>query len=104
MRESCRWRIAELQARYRLLPVQATARYACDPALAAKEVRVRSFDTDPPSLIARRGHPVSLMFRQPSASGARYEGRNESLWEHQGEALIRWGFQAAQRHCRQQLR
>lgn len=72
--------------------------------LRPTEGRVSYFDTDPPSLIAGRGHPVSLMFRQTSANAARDEGRNESLWEHQGEALVRWGEQAAQRHCRLQLR
>ena len=39
------------------------------------------------------------MYLQPSASGARYQGRNESLWEHQGEARITWGPRAPQMRC-----
>jgi hypothetical protein len=38
------------------------------------------------------------MFQQPSASGIRYQGRNESLWEHQGEASITWGHEAPELH------
>lgn len=98
--QSYQLRIAELQARYRLLPVRATARYACSPGHAADEVLAFYFDTEPPSLIAERGDQVSLMFLQRSASGARYEGRNESLWEHQGEALVRWGYGAPELRCR----
>jgi hypothetical protein len=37
---------------------------------------------------------VSLMYLAPSGSGAKYQGRNESLWEHGGEvvagAIIAW--------------
>ncbi|WP_371263928.1 MliC family protein [Nitrosomonas sp. Nm58] len=44
------------------------------------------FQTDPPTLIAERGDQVSLMYLQPSASGSKYQGRNESLWEHKGGA------------------
>ena len=39
------------------------------------------------------------MVLQPSASGARYQGGNESLWEHQGAARIVWGFGAAEMRC-----
>jgi membrane-bound inhibitor of C-type lysozyme len=40
------------------------------------------------------------MYQQPSASGTRYQGRNETFWEHQGEAMITWGFEAPEMHCR----
>jgi hypothetical protein len=40
---------------------------------------------------AERGDSVSLMYLQPSGSGAKYHGRNETFWERQGEALITWG-------------
>ena len=39
------------------------------------------------------------MYRQPSGSGARYQGRNESFWAHQGEATVRWGHGAGDMHC-----
>jgi len=31
-----------------------------------------------------------LAYHSPSASGARYEGRNVSFWEHHGEARLTW--------------
>ncbi|HEU6456310.1 MAG TPA: MliC family protein [Roseateles sp.] len=94
-----RLRIAELQARYRLLEPVATASYLC-PDKA--EVVATYFATDPATLIAERGDSVSLMYQQAAASGARYVGRNESLWEHQGEALIQWGYGAPELSCRKQ--
>jgi hypothetical protein len=57
------------------------------------------FETDPPTLIAERGDQVSLMVLQPAASGSRYQGRNEMLWEHHGEATITWGFDGPAMHC-----
>jgi len=49
---------------------------------------------------AERGDSVSLMYQQPSASGARYQGRNETFWEHQGVAAITWGYGAPEMHCK----
>ncbi|MNW23179.1 Membrane-bound lysozyme-inhibitor of c-type lysozyme [compost metagenome] len=51
-------------------------------------------------MIAERGDEVSLMYSQPAASGARYQGRNESFWEHQGEARVTWGYGAPEMTCR----
>jgi hypothetical protein len=39
------------------------------------------------------------MTQQPAASGSRYQGRNESYWEHQGEARVVWGWQAPELRC-----
>jgi uncharacterized protein len=91
-------RIAELQARYRLLPGTGPVTYVCDGD-PRNEVIVMFFRTDPAMLIAERGDSVSLMYQQPSASGARYQGRNESFWEHQGEATITWGYEAPEMRC-----
>ena len=88
--DSYRRRIAELQARYRLLPGNGPIRYRCD-GRPASTVSVTFFKTEPPTLIARRGDRTALMFVQPSASGITYQSRDESLWEHQGEATIVWG-------------
>jgi uncharacterized protein len=98
VRESYQLRIAELQARYRLLAPIASVRYACD-GNPANEVVATFFNTNPASLIAERGDAVSFMVQQRSASGARYQGRNESLWEHQGEATVVWGFEAPEMRC-----
>ena len=42
----------------------------------------------------------SLMLVEQSASGARYQGRNESFWEHQGEARVTWGYGAKEMTCK----
>jgi len=92
-------RIAELQARYRLVSGIGPVFYTCEEG-PADEFIITFFQTEPPTLIAERGDSVSLMYLQPSASGTRYQGRNESFWEHQGEALIIWGYGAQEKHCK----
>jgi len=91
-------RIAELQARYRLVPEKGPFWFACDDN-PGSEVVVTFFETDPPTLIAERGDQVSFMIQQPSGSGANYQGRNETFWEHQGEASIVWGYDAPEMRC-----
>lgn len=91
-------RMVELQARYRLVESTGPVFYRCDDT-PAKEVVVTYFDTQPPSLIAELGDSSSLMTIQPSGSGARYQGRNEQLWEHHGQASITWGYNATPMHC-----
>ena len=91
-------RIVELQAHYRLVEAIGPVRYACDGDVR-NEVTATFFATDPPSLIAERGDASALMLGERSGSGARYVGRNESLWEHQGEATIVWGYGAKPMGC-----
>ncbi|AEY01389.1 lipoprotein [Oceanimonas sp. GK1] len=98
VREQYELRTAELQARYRLVPERGPFRFTCN-GNPANEVVVTFFDTEPATLIAEYGDRVSLMYAQPAASGSRYEGRNESFWEHQGEATIQWGYQAPEMRC-----
>jgi uncharacterized protein len=92
-------RIAELQARYRLVQGNGPVHFICDEN-SVNEVIVTFFQTDPPTLIAERGDRVSLMYLQPSGSGTKYTGRNETYWEHQGEASITWGYGAPQMRCK----
>ena len=99
--ERYRLRHVELQTRYRLVPVATSAKFLCDGD-PRNEVIVDFFQTDPPSLIAERGDSVSLMLQQPAASGTRYQGRNESFWEHQGEATVVWGYGTPEIRCRKQ--
>jgi len=101
--ESYRLRIAELQARYRLIPVSANATFYCD-GNPRNVVIVDFFQTDPPSLIAERGDSVSLMYQQPAASGTRYQGRNDSFWEHQGMATVVLGYGAPEMRCKKQTK
>ena len=91
-------RVAELQTRYRLIPGSGPKAYICD-GNPANEVIATFFQTDPPTVIAEYGDSVSLMYLQPSGSGAKYQGRNETFWEHHGEALITWGFEAPEMQC-----
>jgi len=92
-------RIAELQARYRLVSGSDPVRFVCN-GNPANEVIVTFFHTEPPTAVAERGDSVSLMYLRPSAGGTRYVGRNESFWEHQGEATVVWGYGAAELRCR----
>ncbi|GJL53978.1 MAG: lipoprotein [Nitrospirales bacterium] len=99
VRDEYKHRIAELQARYRLVPYNGPVRFICD-GNPANEVVATFFETDPSTLIAERGDSVSLMFVQPSGSGAKYQGRNETFWEHHGEVSITWGYDAPEMHCK----
>jgi uncharacterized protein len=96
--ENYRRRIAELQARYRLVPASGPVWYSCDGD-PRNEVVATFFKTDPSTLIAERGDQFSLMYIEPSGSGSKFQGRNESLWEQQGEALIAWGYGSPAMHC-----
>ena len=40
------------------------------------------------------------MHVQTTGSGASYQGRNETFWEYQGEALITWGYGVPEMRCR----
>lgn len=92
-------RIAELQASYRLVAASAPVIYVCN-GKTADQVIATYFDTEPATLIAERGDSTSLMYQAAAASGTRYVGRNEFLWEHQGEATIQWGYGAPEMRCR----
>ena len=93
-------RIAELQARYRLVDATGPFGFMCNGE-PANEVIVTYFATQPPSLIAERGDSVSLMFLQPDDTGESYRGRNESLRLSGDEALVIWGYQMPEMRCRQ---
>jgi len=92
-------RIAEIQARFQMVPVTGPVTYRCDDS-GQSVIYVTYFATEPPTLIAECGGRTSLMYLQPSGSGTRYAGRNESLWEHQGEAMVTWGYDTPEMRCR----
>ncbi|GLK91015.1 MliC family protein [Pseudomonas turukhanskensis] len=91
-------RIAELQARYQLVAGKGPVRFVCDNQ-PAKQVIATFYATEPPTLIAELGDSTSLMYAQPAASGSKYQGRNESLWEHEGGATVVWGYEAPEMKC-----
>jgi uncharacterized protein len=92
-------RIADLQARYRLVEGIGPIHYRCDDK-GDRPVIVHYFHTDPPTARAVQGDESAILYRQPSASGAKYEGRNISFWEDHGEATIVWGYGAPALQCR----
>jgi uncharacterized protein len=98
--ESYMLRIAELQARYGLVAGDGPFFYVCDDN-PAKEVVITFFKTDPPTLIAEFGDSVSLMYLQPSGSGSKYQGRNESAWIKGKEAMITWAYGSPEMSCKQ---
>jgi uncharacterized protein len=87
--QSYRRRIAELQARYRLVTERGPFWYSFDGD-PRKEVVVTFFETEPPTLVAERGDQISLMYLEPSSSGAKYKGRNAAY--HSGERGQRRAF------------
>lgn len=99
VQEAYSHRIIELQARYRLVRFNGPYRFVCDGD-PGNEVVTTFFQTEPPTLIAERGDETSFMIVQPSGSGTRYMGRNETFWEHQGEALITWGYGQKEMRCK----
>jgi uncharacterized protein len=99
VKESYVLRIAELQARYRLVPFKGPIFYMCNDQ-PANEVVATFFDTEPPTLIAERGDQTSFMVLQPSASGSKYQGRNETFWEKAGEAMVTWGYGSPEMRCK----
>jgi hypothetical protein len=82
------------------MPVtEAQSRLCAMRHLIRNEVLAAFFQTDSPTLIAERGDSVSLMYLQPSGSGPG-ASRNETLWEHQGEAPVTWGYGAPEMRCK----
>lgn len=92
-------RTLELQTGWALVAARAPLRFRCADGI---DISVTYFETQPSSLVATRKDEKSLMRVAPSASGARYVGRNESLWEHQGEVRLTWGYQAPETICTKQ--
>ncbi|MFV8783662.1 MliC family protein [Microbulbifer sp. SA54] len=91
-----RRRMAELQARYELVASKGPVVYRCTEG----EVLAVFYDTEPRTALVRFDGEESLMYLEPSGSGARYQGRNESLWEHHGEVAIIWGHDAPEMRCK----
>ena len=100
IKESYLYRIAELQARYQLVDKTGPIFYSCDNN-SAKEVVLTFFKTDPPTLVAEFGDSQSLMYLEPSGSGSKYQGRNESAWIKGKEARVKWGYDSQTMNCRE---
>lgn len=97
--DSYQQRIAELQVGYALVPGKGPFTFRCD-SKPVKELKVTFYPTEPTSLSATFDGSTSLMYAKPSASGSKYQGRNESFWEHQGVAKVVWGYEAPEMACK----
>jgi len=95
MADAYRQRIAELQAKYRLVSHSETKTYSCQNE-PANEVLVTLFHTQPSTVIAERGDQVSLMYQQ---SNGHYVGRNEQMIFNNKEIELTWGHQAPVLSC-----
>lgn len=84
-----RMRIAELQVRLRLLPAKAPVFFTCNNQ-PANEFVATFFDTDPPAAAVERGDRTVIAYQVRTASGARYEGQNLSVWTKGKDATIKY--------------
>lgn len=91
--QSYRRRIATLQVTFDLALKKGPIFFTC-PANPDGDLKVSLFATDPPALLAVREDSESVLFLVPSASGAKYEGKDTMVWEHRGKAQVRWGYDA----------
>ncbi len=92
-------RIAELQASYQLVNSVGPVRFQCGNPPETPLI-VTFYESDTPTLIAKLNGETSLMYQQPAASGSKYQGSNESFWEHQGEARVIWGYNTPEIVCK----
>ena len=82
-----------------MVPFTGPVRFICD-GNPVNEIVVMFFQTDPRTLIAERGDSASLMYIQPSASGSKYQNRNETFWGKHSEALVTWGYGTPEMRCK----
>ncbi|MGF1790392.1 META domain-containing protein [Photobacterium profundum] len=83
-------RIVALQVAGGLIEVPSPVDFDCQN-MTDKPVTVVFYNqTDPASALITVGDDQALAFSTQTASGARYDGQNVSLWEHQGEASLEW--------------
>jgi membrane-bound inhibitor of C-type lysozyme len=77
-----------------------TVTFACPGE--GNDLKATFYATDPPTLFAERGGRTAFMTAQRSGSGVRYEGGGDMLWDHQGEALVRWNYGSPEQTCKRQ--
>lgn len=93
-------RIAELQAKYRLIYNSGPLFYTCDNN-PANELVITLFGTDPRTLIAEYGDQTSLMYKQPNGPSMTYKGQNQTVWIKGHKVIeVQWGFDAETMKCK----
>ncbi len=96
-RDSYQQRIDEIQLEYSLLSPTSTQTYQC----GEDRVDVQFFSTTPEKILVKKGSLRWLMHRLESASGAKYQGRNEMFWLKGNTALAQWQFEGETVSCTQ---
>ena len=81
-------RMIELKIRSGLLTTPATANYYCKGASAP--VTAAYYATDPPAALLTYADQQAVLFVAESGSGARYAADDVEIWEHQGQATVKW--------------
>ena len=64
------------------------------------ELKATFYATEPGTLTIERGGRTAFLTQQPAASGTKYQGAGDLLWEHQGEARVVWGYGRPEETCR----
>lgn len=100
VRYEYRHRLAELQATYQLVPAGAPVNFTC-AGDNAPSLRVTFLPTALPTSFAEFNGEKALLYQQPSRSGVRYQGANQTLTEQPTGATLQWG-QGPPLHCRRQ--
>jgi uncharacterized protein len=70
--------------------VPAAVGYRCAGLESQPVTAVYYNSTEPQSAVVTVGDRQVVAFIAPAASGARYTAKDVELWEHQGEARLRW--------------
>jgi uncharacterized protein len=84
-------RIAELQAKSRLVPSRGPFTFRCTRADGGRDQVIATFyQTEPPTAILERGDTNILAFLSRSGSGAKYNGPNVMFWDKGPEAQVTW--------------
>jgi len=96
--DSYKLRIAEIQARWRLVEQTGPVFFACE-GNPANEIVATFFETDPPTAILERGDSTVVVYLVRSGSGAKYEGGNVTFWNKDREATVTWGYEAEPMTC-----
>lgn len=82
-------RIAELQARYQLVPMISRTSWICDGD-PTNEVISSIYDTEPRAAVLQRGDRTITAWQQHTDSGTRFDRGNPVLWIKGDEATITW--------------
>jgi heat shock protein HslJ len=73
------------------VPFKGPVTWICGQGTAAPdEMRVTSYETQPPMVLLERGYVARPAFQVKAASGSRYEGDGVLFWEARGEATLNW--------------